>query len=44
MKTNAGLGAPEIKRMKLEGVGPSETARRLSISPASVYRALEAAA
>jgi DNA invertase Pin-like site-specific DNA recombinase len=31
---------PEIRRMRAEGVGASEIARRLRISRARVYRAL----
>jgi DNA invertase Pin-like site-specific DNA recombinase len=42
-KPKARMQAPEIKRMKLEGIGPSEIARRLGISRVSVYRALKAA-
>jgi DNA invertase Pin-like site-specific DNA recombinase len=32
--------APEVKRLRQEGVGPVEIARRLGISRASVYRVL----
>ena len=31
---------PEIRRLRGEGIGPTEIARRLHISRASVYRAL----
>ena len=32
--------APEIRRLRGEGIGPTEIAKRLRISRASVYRAL----
>src|SRR5262245_22302095 len=32
--------SPEIRRLRSEGVGPTEIAKRLRISRASVYRAL----
>src|SRR5262245_23552073 len=34
---------PEIQRLRAEGIGPTEIARRLRISRASVYRALPGA-
>ncbi len=36
--------APEVKALHAEGVKPAEIARRLEISPASVYRILGDAA
>ena len=35
--------SPEIQRLRAEGIGPTEIARRLRISRASVYRALPGA-
>jgi DNA invertase Pin-like site-specific DNA recombinase len=32
--------APEVRRLRSEGVGPTEIAKRLKISRASVYRVL----
>jgi len=32
--------APEVKRLRLEGIGPTAIAKLLGISRASVYRAL----
>ena len=43
-KPTAKAKGAEVKRLRLEGIGPTEIARRLSISRASVYRALEGAA
>jgi DNA invertase Pin-like site-specific DNA recombinase len=34
------VGAEQIRKLKAEGVGPSEIAKRLGIGRASVYRAL----
>jgi DNA invertase Pin-like site-specific DNA recombinase len=39
-KPKARMQAPEVKRLKLEGIGPTAIAKRLGISRASVYRAL----
>jgi len=39
-KPKARMQAPEVKRLRLEGVGPTAIAKRLGISRASVYRAL----
>ena len=36
----ASINATQVRQLKAEGVSPSEIARRLSISRASVYRAL----
>ena len=35
---------PEIRRLRSEGIGPTEIARRLRVSRASVYRALNTSA
>jgi DNA invertase Pin-like site-specific DNA recombinase len=43
-KPKAMMQAPEIKRLRSEGIGPTEISKRLNISRASVYRALGAAA
>ena len=32
--------APEVRRLRADGIGPSEIAKQLNISRASVYRAL----
>ena len=34
------VGAAQIRKLKAEGIGPSEIAKRLGIGRASVYRAL----
>ena len=39
-KPKARMQAPEVKRLKLEGIGPTAIAKRLGISRASVYRVL----
>jgi DNA invertase Pin-like site-specific DNA recombinase len=36
----ARVKAPEVRRLLADGIGPSEIAKRLGISRASVYRAL----
>src|SRR5262245_65697238 len=33
--------SPEVQRLRAEGIGPTEIAKRLQISRASVYRALK---
>lgn len=38
----ARIQAPEVKRLRLEGMGPTTISQRLGISRASVYRALSA--
>ena len=40
----ATIDAGEISRLKSQGVGPSEIAKRLGIGRASVYRTLKASA
>uniref|UniRef100_UPI00131A3865 recombinase family protein n=1 Tax=Neorhizobium alkalisoli TaxID=528178 RepID=UPI00131A3865 len=35
------IDTAEIRKLKTEGIGPAEIARRLGIGRASVYRALE---
>jgi DNA invertase Pin-like site-specific DNA recombinase len=37
-KPTARAKSPEVKRLKLEGVGPTAIAKQLGISRASVYR------
>jgi DNA invertase Pin-like site-specific DNA recombinase len=39
-KPTARTKGPEVKRLRLEGIGPTAIAKRLNISRASVYRAL----
>ena len=39
-KPTARAQGPEVKRLTLEGIGPTAIAKRLGISRASVYRAL----
>jgi DNA invertase Pin-like site-specific DNA recombinase len=39
-KPKARMQAPEVKRLRLEGIGPTAIAKLLGISRASVYRAL----
>jgi DNA invertase Pin-like site-specific DNA recombinase len=34
------VGAEEVRKLKAEGVGPTEIAKRIGIGRASVYRAL----
>jgi DNA invertase Pin-like site-specific DNA recombinase len=36
------LGAEQIRKLKAEGIGPTEIAKRLGIGRASVYRAYRA--